>query len=64
MREKHRVEVEEITCDICHTEIDECDKKDSFQIPFKQMLETPIDVCKYCYDDLEEYFREKFKEEE
>ena len=59
MREKRIVEA--ITCDICRDEIDEGDET---TIPIKRSLVTPFDVCKDCYCDLEEYFREKFKEEE
>lgn len=64
MREKHRVEVEEITCDICRNEIDESEEKNITIIPLKRSTETELDVCKDCYCDLEEYFRKRFKEEE
>ena len=64
MREKHRVEVETITCDICRNEVDESDKKYVVPIPLKRSTEAELDVCKKCYYDLEDYFREKFKEEE
>ena len=64
MREKRRVEVEEITCDICHNEIDESDQKYIVLIPLKRNTETELDVCKECYYDLEDFFRERFKEEE
>ena len=64
MREKRRVEVEEITCDICHNEIDESDQKYIVLIPLKRNTETELDVCKECYYDLEDFFRERFKKEE
>ena len=61
MRENRKVEI--ITCDICHMEIDEFDKKYSVSIPFKRSTEKELDVCKECYYDLEDYFRPIIKEE-
>ena len=59
---KNRQEVV-IECDICHSEIDDkIEKKYCVLIPFKRSTEKELDVCGECYQDLEDYFREKLKE--
>jgi len=64
MKEKRKVEVEEITCDICRMEVPKDEKGQIRTIPLKQSIEKEIDVCWMCYHDLEDYFRDKFKEGE